>query len=224
MIFDALNFMHLLFFVYWLGGDLGTYYSSKFVSNATLSVPARVTALKIMAGVDMGPRICMPMIFAFGVHLAYLMDGLDISALTLALVWLVSLVWLGLVFAVHHEAGMSSTGKFARFDFYFRIVVIVIMVATAVYGLATGGIVKYNWVAVKLLVMAVLVAFGLMIRVNLTKFTPAFTKLVTSGPSDEVNKAITASIRGSLPWVYLIWLGVLVNTAIGVNLFNLFRG
>lgn len=222
--YDSLNFLHLLFFVYWLGGDLGTYYASRFVRNPTLTVDARVTALKIMAGVDMAPRICMPMIFALGIHLGYLDTSLSIPKWTVTLVYLVSLFWLWLVFAVHRQAGMSSANKLAQFDMGFRVVLIVGMVAVALYGFATGEIVRFSWIGLKLLIMAALVASGLMIRVKLAPFSPAFSELVRNGPSDAINHAITASLRKCLPWVYLIWLGLIVNAAIGLNMYNMFRG
>jgi hypothetical protein len=224
IVYDSLNFLHLLFFVYWLGGDLGTYYASLFVGNSELSVDGRVAALKIMAGVDMGPRICMPMIFALGIHLGYLDTSLDIPGIAVVLVWVVSLIWLGLVFAVHKQAGLSSGDKLARFDMGFRTVLIAIMTFVALYGLATEEIVRFQWIGYKLLIMAALVAAGLMIRVRLTPFMPAFTKLITDGPSDDINKQISTSLLGCRPWVYLIWFGVTLNAAIGVNIYNLFRG
>jgi len=222
--YDSLNFLHMLFFVYWLGGDLGTFYASRFVRDPALSVEARVTALKIMAGVDMAPRICMPLIFALGIQLAYLETGLAIPATAVALVWLISFFWLGLVFAVHKMAGDPLGAKLAKFDIWFRVVLIAAMVSLAIYGFATGEVVRFNWIGIKLVIMAALVAAGLMIRVNLMPFAPAFKKLVTDGPSHKINQEITLSLRGCLPWVYLIWVGLIVNAAIGLNMYNLFRG
>ena len=222
--YDSLNFLHMLFFVYWLGGDLGTFYASRFVRDPKLSVDARVTALKIMAGVDMAPRICMPMIFGLGIHLAYLETGLAISKSAVVLVWFVSFLWLGLVFAVHKKTGDPMGAKLAKFDIGFRVVLIAAMVALAMYGFATGEVVRFDWIGIKLLIMAALVAAGLMIRVNLMPFAPAFGKLVTNGPSQEINQEITLSLRNCLPWVYLIWIGLIVNAAIGLNMYNLFRG
>ena len=193
--YDSLNFLHMLFFVYWLGGDLGTYYSSRFVANPALSVDARVTALKIMAGVDMGPRICMPMIFALGIHLAQLDTSLAIPKLAVYAVWVVSLFWLGLVFAVHKKAGISSGNKLAKFDMGFRVVLIIIMVVVALDGFSSAEIVRFQWISYKLLIMAALVACGLMIRVRLGPFSPAFAALVKNGPSPEVNDTIASSTR-----------------------------
>ena len=58
--FLILKYFHILLFVFWLGTDMGTYYSSKFVINPKLSAPQRATALQILLGCDLGPRIAMP--------------------------------------------------------------------------------------------------------------------------------------------------------------------
>ena len=42
-----LLFLHILLFVYWLGGDVGVFYSSTFVTDTSLSREARLTAFKI---------------------------------------------------------------------------------------------------------------------------------------------------------------------------------
>ena len=62
---------HVLLFVYWLGGDIGVFYSSRYVADPSLSVEARTTALRIMAWIDEIPRICLVMILPVGVMLGY---------------------------------------------------------------------------------------------------------------------------------------------------------
>ena len=51
-LYDFLAIFHLLLFVYWLGGDLGVFYSSGMVVDPELSNSARVTAAKIMVNLD----------------------------------------------------------------------------------------------------------------------------------------------------------------------------
>ena len=50
------KYLHILLFVYWLGGDAGVFYSSKLVTNTSLSREARLTAFKIFINLDMLPR------------------------------------------------------------------------------------------------------------------------------------------------------------------------
>jgi len=50
------RFVHVLLFVYWLGGDAGVFYSSRFVVDPKLGREARLTAAKIFLELDMLPR------------------------------------------------------------------------------------------------------------------------------------------------------------------------
>jgi len=74
---------------------------------------------------------------------------------------------------------------------------------------------------VKFLIFACMVAFGLVIRVHLRPFGPAFARLISEGPGDEVNRVISTSLARSRPFVYLIWLGLLVAAALSLRLIRL---
>ena len=58
-VYAVFKYIHILLFVYWLGGDAGVFYSSTFVVNNKLSRDARLTAFKIFINLDMLPRYCL---------------------------------------------------------------------------------------------------------------------------------------------------------------------
>ena len=214
----ALKFFHLLLFVYWLGGDLGTFYGSRFVVDAKLSPAARATAARIMIGVDMAPRICMPLILPFGVQMAAMQGWLLVPGIVVVAIWLLCAGWLAMVLLVHHYSGQPFGQTIGRIDFWFRVAMIAGLVGVAIYGLATGRIVTAPWVAVKLLIFAACVVCGLVIRVKLKPFGPAFGKLMARGPDDETNRVIADSIAGCKPLVVMIWVGLLASAALGMHL------
>jgi hypothetical protein len=55
--YTLLLYVHVLALVYWLGGDLGTFLSSRHVLRSDLGVESRQTAFKILMECDMGPRL-----------------------------------------------------------------------------------------------------------------------------------------------------------------------
>ena len=63
--------LHILLFVYWLGGDLGVYYSSRFIIKPELSPETRAVAAKIMVGCDLAPRVSLILFGASGVTLMH---------------------------------------------------------------------------------------------------------------------------------------------------------
>lgn len=210
--------LHLLLFVYWLGGDLGTYYASRFVVKPDLTVEARSTALKIMAGCDQAPRICMTLIFAFGLHMTWLNGMVEVSAMVLALVWLLSIAWLAMVLLLHFRGDRPFAASLTRLDFSFRLLVIAVTAAIGVLALLGGSVIKPDWIALKFLIFAALVACGLFIRVFLRPFGPAFARLLSEGPTDDVNATIAASLARCRPFVYLIWAGLLLAAALSLRL------
>ncbi|MCB1702510.1 MAG: hypothetical protein KDI14_16940 [Halioglobus sp.] len=216
--FLLLKFAHIIALVYWLGGDLGTFLASKQVINRELSAESRHTALKIMLACDMGPKLAMPLIFGLGVHLAWLGGMLAISGNAVALAWLLSLYWFAVVMVLSLYEGRPFTILLSKIDFYFRIVV-----ALAIFGwagsllLGTQGEAAH-WAAWKLIVFAAMVVCGIAIRLRLKPFLPAFLELVSKGPSEAGNRVMEKSIGQCRPFVWCIWAGLFLNTALGVHL------
>lgn len=62
--------LHVLVFVYWLGGDLGAFYSSRFLTRPGVTPEKRLLAAKIVGDVDMAPRSALILTFPTGLALA----------------------------------------------------------------------------------------------------------------------------------------------------------
>ena len=215
-----LKYAHILAFVYWLGGDLGTFFASRQVIRRDLGVEARQVALKIMLACDQGPKLAMPAIFACGYQMAVSMQLLLAPGWVTALVWLACLIWFGNVLVLYFKAGTPLVARLSYFDFRLRLLVTGVLIGAAVSGLIGigGAWLSADWLAWKMLVFAALVACGVMIRINLKPFVPAFLDLQAQGPSDDLNTTLERSVNRCRPWVWAIWLGLFVNAAIGVHL------
>lgn len=211
-----LQFVHLLGLVYWLGGDLGVFYSSSYVADENNSPETRVKIAKILFALDQAPRICMTLMLPTGYHLAHAMGLVQLPIGTVWLVWLLGLAWMAMVITLHLRHGADQW--LARIDYVFRIVLIVALLAIAVTSLRGSGWLLTSWLPFKLIIFAVLIFFGLMIRRRLVPFGPAFGRLVQGDVDEQVNVTIRRSLASVKPWVIGIWLGLLVNTALGIHL------
>ncbi len=217
-LFLILKYLHILLFVFWLGTDMGTYYSSKFVVNPKLSPPQRATALQILLGCDLGPRIAMPLIMPTGIHLGSLMGLVKISPLGLGILWGAGLLWLILVLKVHFNKNEIQKKKLKKVDFWLRPIIVLFVSGVAIYSLVNPSYITASWISYKLLVVCGLILCGLGIRYHLAKFTPAFMNLMSGDESDDTNNALKKTMDDCLPYVYGIWIGLLVNAAWGVHL------
>lgn len=217
--------LHLVLFAFWLGGDLGVFYSSRFVIDPLHTPPARATALAIMSGLDLGPKICLILflpsgftLMALDPHGARLFGTALFPWWSVLLVWLFAALWLALAITAHRTHGRIVLVH--RADLSIRIVLVAVLVATGCYTLFAhdpfGVVTNPRWLGGKILLYTAALAAGLGIRVTLRPFGPAFGKLQTEGSSPEVEDALRRSVNGCLPYVWVIWGSVLAAAALGV--------
>jgi hypothetical protein len=210
--------LHIVLFVFWLGGDLGVFWSSRFVLKPELTPPARATALKIMSGLDLGPKICLVLFLPSGITLM----ALDPHGAGIFTWWLVALTWLGagfwlwLTIKSHHQPIMWVRNT----DWAIRIALIIGLGSVSLYTLIAdrpfGVDTNPKWLGAKVLLYTVAIACGLGIRLTLRPFGPAFGALMTTGSTPEIERTLKSSIDGCLPYVWGIWGSVLAAAALGV--------
>lgn len=211
------KYLHLLCLVYWLGGDLGTFIAGRSVLNEKLSAEARVTATKILLACDQGPRFAMPLTLPSGIQLAYAMGILQVDSWVMAIIWALALLWLGLVVALHFWKRRLPASA-GQVDWYVRCFV---CLTCLLYGLASipfDTAVTASWAAFKLLFFGVTVLMGLIIRKKLIPFMAVYGDLVANKVTAQTNAAVLKGIAGATPYVKVIWLVLLINTAIGLHI------
>jgi len=216
-------FLHIVLFAYWLGGDVGVYYASRYILKSDLGPEARAVSTKIMHGVDIAPRVSLVLFLPSGITLMAagpLGDEFFVKGWLLVLVWVCGLAWLA-VSLIDYRGGNTPMARFSqkadlivRYSLSVGLVAIAIytMVATDPFGVDTNP----KWLGAKVAAYGLCIFCGVMIRRQLVPFGPAFGKLVTAGSTPEVEKAILGSIRRCEPWVYGIWTLVLVAALLGV--------
>ncbi|WP_169988639.1 hypothetical protein [Microbispora sp. H10836] len=214
--------LHIVLFVYWLGSDIGVYYSSRYVVRPDLTPAARSVAAKIMHVVDMAPRICLVLFLPSGVTLMSLSPFGEgyFPGWLMTLVWVAALCWLALV-VYDYTRGATPLGRLVqRLDLLVRYGLVAVLVVIGIYMIFTaepfGVQTNPKWLGGKLVAYGLCVLGGVLIRWRLSTFGPAFGRLMTEGSSPEVEQAITRSVRSCLPYVYLIWVMVLVAAFLGV--------
>jgi hypothetical protein len=209
------RFLHILLFVYWLGGDAGVFYSSKFVVNPKLSKDARMTAAKIFVDLDMIPRYCMALMLTIGGILAELI-GISHPAWEMVAIILLGPVWVAMVHLVHAKQGTAAGATLGRVDIWFRWIVIASIIASVVHSNMNGRLAGLEWFSAKLLLFAFLVFCGLMIRRNLPPFSQGFRTLASTGATPESYRLMIDSLARCQPYVLLIWAGVALSALIGI--------
>ena len=215
--YHALIMGHLLCFGYWLGADLGVFYSSQSVSNPKLSAEARGTAAKIMMFLDLIPRICLVLILPFGVSLASALGLFPFSTGTIAAIWATSLAWMVIVTVVYYAEGRSWAHALGRVDWVIRFSVIfgLLWLAYAAYT-GSSGIAAAPWLALKCLLFATVIFSGVCIRWAVKGLHVPFAAIMQGTATPEDDAFVKRAIGRARPFVLYIWLGVFVIGWIGV--------
>ena len=142
-----LKLIHILCLVYWLGADLGVFYSSYFLIDEKLSRETRITISKILFFLDQTPRISMILILPSGIHLSKILGYLDTSYFIVSVIWLIAILWLTLVVILHIRG--QSAKKLALFDYWLRVSLVLGMFITVTYIFLYQP--EFNWAAMKML-------------------------------------------------------------------------
>ncbi|MGK0498879.1 MAG: hypothetical protein ACJAYG_000510 [Oceanicoccus sp.] len=213
--YDFTLLIHIILFCYWLGGDIGVFYSSKFVVDPSLQRETRLIATKIMMGCDLIPKICMTLMLTVGGILSEL-HGIAHPTWQMVGIVLLGPFWLTVVLILHFKHDAKFIPALTKFDFYFRCLIVVGLIVSTSYSWLTGRLADDPWMAGKLLMFAFLVFCGLMIRVGLKDFGASYGKIIQDTVTDEDNQKMIASLDRVRPWVYAIWVGLVIEATLGI--------
>ncbi|MFZ5704070.1 MAG: hypothetical protein ACOY5R_02280 [Pseudomonadota bacterium] len=209
-----LTLLHLLIPIYWLGGDLGAFYGSRFMVDPARSVPERMMALKILNNIDMAPRTTLILAFPTGFGLAVAKSWIDVPVFAAFAAWAFGLVWLAIAWAVHLKHGPAGAG-YKRIDMAIRYVVLAGLIGSGVAGL-TGVVMLPLFISLKLLALALCISIGLLVRRQLVPLFPAIIALREHGPTPEGDRTIAGVIAVTQPTVVTLWIVVLIACLLGI--------
>lgn len=194
---------HLLVFAYWLGGDLGAFYTSAYVTDAKRTRGERLLALKVLGDLDMAPRTALILTFPTGLTLAWLKGWLAPPPLAVGAAWILGLGWLALAWRIHLRHS-PPTSLDRRADLMIRWLVLVALVAGGLTILLARNAPLF--LGAKMLLLAGCVLLGLAIRAVMAPLGPAIAALAgPSGPTPESDQIIRATLARARPLVVCLW-------------------
>ena len=213
MTLTILTLLHLLIFTYWLGGDLGAFYASSFLTDRRRTVPERLLALKIINNVDMAPRTALILALPTGLLLAAEKGWLALPAPVLAGVTVLALAWLALAWRVHMAHGAAEGAR--KLDLAVRWLMLAGLVGTGLATLA-GLLALPLFLGLKMLALAGCIALGVLVRVLLVPLVPAVRQMTATGATDQTDAAIAGVIARTRPAVMGIWVLLLAAAVLGL--------
>lgn len=204
---------HLLIFAYWLGGDLGAFYTSTYVTDPKQPKASRLLALKVLSDLDMAPRTALILTLPTGLTLASLKGWLALPPVWLAALWIASLAWLALAWRIHLRHSPPG-GPDRRLDLAVRWVVLAGLLASGLYITITGAAALF--LGLKLLILGGCVSLGLTIRAVMAPLGPAIGVLAgPSGPTPESDVTLRKTLARARPLVVSLWALLICAALLG---------
>jgi hypothetical protein len=215
-LYQVLLLLHLLCFVYWLGGDLGVYYSSGILIKPGLTKEARTYVRKVMHWLDQFPRVCMPLVIALGFSMGS-MRWFDLNSMWLWIIWAVALVWIYIVLTLFlNTGGPEKTAWIRRVDLPMRWVIAIAITVIGIMSLMGTGVTQDNWLATKMLIWAGTVFCGIASRYTMKPFGPAFGRVMNQGETPEDLAQMKRALYITRIPIFSIWGLVAIAGAIGL--------
>lgn len=207
---------HLLLFAYWLGGDIGVFYSATFLRKRELSGEARQTALRILAWVDMIPRYCLVLMLPVGYLLANSVGAVVLRPGWIQVTWLVAIAWLALVVAVHRFQGTLLGERLRKADLAWRCVLVPGLAWDALQGLRGTGHLLADWLSAKVLVYALCILCGIGIRILGKPLVPALRQIIAGASTPALEDLVVRTQSRTRPLVLCIWALLVTAAYLGV--------
>jgi len=213
---DIALLLHLLLFAYWLGGDIGVFYSSGFAINPKLSRGARQAASTIMMNLDLIPRLCLSLMLTVGGILTHYY-GIEHPLWQMIGIILLGPIWTCALIYIHFNEGNDLVKKMTKIDYYFRWIMVFTLIASVTYAfLYTDRLAENPWVGAKLIVFAALIFCGIMIRKYIGGFITGIHNIATDNINEADDIAMAASLSKARIFVLTIWFLLFVEVWIGV--------
>ncbi|MCB2108172.1 MAG: hypothetical protein KDE14_10745 [Rhodobacteraceae bacterium] len=208
--------LHILFFCYWLGTDVGVFYSASQMLRADISTESRLVCAKIMTFLDQAPRVSMAGIFTVGATLGIMRGYIDVPKYWLIPIWVVGVLWVcSVLFLYINEHHPEKIKTVKAIDFNFRLTMIALLTVLSIASLLGAGVTEKNWLALKVLVFAGTMACGVGVRVAMKDFGANYGPMLKGTATPEQVARAQAIMVNAKYFVVSIWGLLVVAAALG---------
>lgn len=216
-LYTVLIFFHILLFVFWLGADLGVAILGGQFRKRDYSLPERLTILKILVMVDMGPRSAWALMI--GSTISLLMAGgywaLPLWAAVLA--WGISLTWLWLVWAAYKAGQTPYAATLKKIEMVLKWLLAGFYLALGLTSLIGNAPLEPNWLAAKAVLFGLIFIAAILIDIRFKPVGPLLMALIDKGSSEATEAPLLKAMNKSRFWVRMTYVLLVVTAFIGTS-------
>ena len=207
------GYIHILLFVFWLGGDLGVFLSAIYAKRSDLSFETRATIMQLGLVIDFLPRLCFALIFPVGLHLTNALGILDITLSYFILAWLISLCWILMILIIGKNEGKPIAELLSKVQFWMEGILGTIMVVGGVYSFINETL--DQWFSVKIILFGFVFYAAMAIDICFRPFIKPFMEIGTIGSSPDREIAVSNAINNTLVAVLTLYFLIALIAFLG---------
>jgi len=206
MLYDYLLFVHVLLFVFWLGGDLGVFIlGQQSRRKHVYSQEQRQALLRVLIMVDMGPRTCIALMVPISLTLAHVGGWWLMPIWLIVLGWIVGCLLLSAAWIafLNHGRPIEKTAKII--DFWLQVSMALFYAYVAIKSLWTDTPIVQDWLAGKTLLYSLIFVSAILIDLSYRPMASAL-KALEANSTSESEQAVLAIQNRTRVWVIAIYV------------------
>ncbi|MBC6402800.1 MAG: hypothetical protein GDA39_10040 [Hyphomonadaceae bacterium] len=216
--YELLVFFHILLFVFWLGADLGVAIcGAQFRNSRDYSVQERMTILKLLVMIDMGPRSAWALMIAGTVSLLAVGGYWAIPVWGVALAWAISLFWLWLVWQIHGAGQTPEAAGLKKMEMVLKWALAAFYLGLGTWSLAMDAPLQPDWLAAKSVIFGLIFAAAIMIDLMFRPVGPLLMTLLSEGSSAATETRLLHTMNRSRFWVRVTYILLVAVAFLGTT-------
>lgn len=215
--YPSLVFVHLLLFVLWLGADVGVFLAGQhFRKRHLYTLDQRVTLLKLLVIIDLTPRTAWALMVPVTLSVVTLGGYWAAPSWLLALAWVISGLWLWLVFDAFYHDQTPRAVRNRKIETALKISLMLFYLWLGLQSLTTAAPLAPVWLAAKALLFGLIFATAIMIDVTFKPVGPQLGRLLREGSSDRTEIPLRATMDQTRVWVVAVYVLLVATAYLGV--------
>jgi len=216
-LYTVLVFFHILLFVFWLGADLGVAVLGGQFRKRDYALPERLTILKILVMVDMGPRSAWALMIGSTISLLIAGGYWALPLWAAGLAWAISAAWLWLVWAAYKAGQTPYAAQLKKIEMMLKWVLAAFYLGLGLISLIRNAPLEPNWLAAKALLFGLIFIAAILIDIRFKPVGPMLMALIEKGSSDTTETPLLAAMNKSRFWVRMTYLLLVITGFIGTT-------
>ena len=212
--YPTLVYAHLLLFALWLGADVGVFILGQhFRRSSDYDLAQRLVLLKLLVAIDMAPRTTWALMLPVSLSVVKAGNWAPLPDTLISASWIVSAIWLWLVWDAHNHDTTLRAARDRRIEFYLKIVLTLFYVGLGIVWLTRGD--APVWLAMKALAFGAIFAAAIMIDVAFRPLGGQIGRLIAEGSSPATERPLILTLDRTRLWVWSVYVLLVATSWLG---------